>query len=143
MPPTQPEETGARTQSSAQAAEASAKQNSDIGQEELLASLLALQAKTATRQEIQAASLDQSHTTDANIHRNNVYAVTLQTLTQGMNQNSAFMAQTVALIGQMIRHADVAIDRTWNIDEQAHVVERILRDKDLQAKVIEALQAGE
>ena len=45
---------------------------------------------------------------------------------------------------QKVRHADLAIDRTWNVDEQSWAVEKILNNTTFQdavkVAVIEALQ---
>jgi len=70
---------------------------------------------------------DQTHATivSAQNHVEELRAVRLASLAN-MTQNDN------ALSKQMMRHADVAIDRTWNIDEQSHIVEQILSDQKFQ-----------
>ncbi|HUS98662.1 MAG TPA: hypothetical protein VMX97_18200 [Hyphomicrobiaceae bacterium] len=51
-------------------------------------------------------------------------------------QNSVETANMIAK--QAVRHGDIAIDRQWNVDEQAFVVKEILNDPAFE----DALKAG-
>jgi len=53
---------------------------------------------------------------------NNIQSQQLAAMTENSN----------AMSKQMIRHTDLAIDRQWNVDEQAFVVADILNDSKFQ-----------
>jgi len=68
---------------------------------------------------------------DAQQHDNQRQAIATQAL-----QNAV---ETANMVGkQAVRHSDLAIDRQWNVDEQAHVVNRILNDETFN----DAMQAA-
>jgi len=56
-------------------------------------------------------------------------------------QNSVETANMIAK--QAVRHGDIAIDRQWNVDEQAFVVKEILNDPSIEdaikVAIVEAL----
>ena len=73
---------------------------------------------------------------DAQSHDQNIRNISTQAL-----QNAD---ETANMVGkQAVRHSDIAIDRQWNVDEQAAFVAKILNDPALEAavkvKIIEAL----
>ena len=82
-----------------------------------------------------------------------------RTLNNQLMQNAVAVAQKVSeqcaetgnmVAKQAVRHSDIAIDRQWNVDEQAFVVKEILNDPDftdaikvsLIGKINDAAQAA-
>lgn len=132
--------------SASMAFEGSHKQSADINQEELQALLTGLAAKGATREDSINAlnskrSYDQSQSFDLMTlqgdmnHRQNLNQLSIQAL-----QNAV---ETANMVGkQAVRHGDLAIDRQWNIDEQAMITKSILRSGTYKDAVAGAVAAA-
>ena len=126
--------------------EGSHKQSADINQEEFMSILSGLAAKGATREDAIAAlnakrSYDQSQTTDHFTqygdmnHRQNLNNLAVQAM-----QNAIDTANMVNK--QAVRHSDLAIDRQWNLDEQALVLKSILRGGTYKDAIAAAVSAA-
>lgn len=56
------------------------------------------------------------------------------------NQALQNAVETANMVGkQAVRHADVAIDRQWNVDEQGYAVAEILQDETFQDAIAAAV----
>jgi hypothetical protein len=77
----------------------------------------------------QYQTLDARILEDAQTNSQQIHNVALQAL-----QNAVETANMVSK--QAVRHSDIAIDRQWNVDEQAHVLTKILRDAGVDSTVI-------
>lgn len=123
--------------------EGSTKQASDINTEEALAIIQSLGPKgaqmlsdlmglNAKRTYDQAQSFDLATKYDDVSHRGRVHLLAEQAL-----QNAI---ETANMVGkQAVRHAEIAIDRQWNVDEQGYQVTEILRDEQFKQAVSAAV----
>ena len=68
------------------------------------------------------------------------HARTVNQLTAQALQNAIESANMISK--QAIKHADVACDRIWNVDEQGYTVADILNDGKFQDAIAEALSEG-
>ncbi len=63
------------------------------------------------------------------------------------NQSLQNAVETANMVGkQTVRHADLAVDRQWNVDEQGYTVNEILRDqtfKDAIAAAVSGVVSGD
>lgn len=51
--------------------------------------------------------------------------------------------ETANMVGkQAVRHVDIAVDRQWNVDEQAFVVNEILRDQTFKDAIAAAISGA-
>ena len=136
--------TGSASQETASKSfEGSIKQATDVNAEEIAALLTTLLGKDAgflsnltannakrTADVYQAQDIQvQSGAAD--------YRDTVRNLTTQALQNAL---ETANLAGkQAVRHADIAIDRQWNVDEQGYTVAEILRDNTFKDAVAAAV----
>ncbi len=88
----------------------------------------------------QYQTLDTKAITDANKH-----AAVLDNLSTQALQNAVESANMISK--QAIKHADVACDRIWNVDEQGYTAQAILQDEGvvdtLIAKILSKMAAAE
>ena len=75
------------------------------------------------------------------IHRRNGLSEKLDNISVQALQNAV---ETANMVGkQAVRHSDLAIDRQWNIDEQAAFVKEIINDPAIEdmikVKILEAM----
>jgi len=127
----------ASQETAAKGYEGSLKQATDVNAEEVLSFLQNLLAVNAKRTYDIQQSADLKVQEGSADYRDSVRNITVQAL-----QNAV---ETANLVGkQAVRHADIAIDRQWNVDEQGYTAENILRDstyKDaIAAAVAKAVQ---
>ena len=83
---------------------------------------------------------DQYQTLDTKaINDGNKHAAVLDNLSTQALQNAVETANMVAK--QAVRHGDIAVDRTWNIDEQGYTAQSILQDEGIIDAVVSKILA--
>ena len=59
------------------------------------------------------------------------------------NQSLQNAVETANMVGkQTVRHADIAVDRQWNVDEQGFTVNEILRDQTFKDAIAAAVSGA-
>lgn len=126
--------------------EGSLKQSTDVNTEEALALLQALNPKAAeffsnlmALNAKRTYDLHQSTDLSAQLG-DSTYRGTLNNLATQALQNAIETANMVSK--QAVRHADIAIDRQWNVDEQGYQAGDILRDVTFKDAIAGAVAAA-
>ena len=138
--------TTASGQFAAQGYEGSQKQNTDIGSEEAAAIIQSLAGKDAMFHSTNLTNnakrtSDEAQTNDLMVRLGDIaQRDRLNNLATQALQNAIESANMVSK--QAIRHADLAIDRQWNPDEQGYQIEAILRNDTFKDAIAGAVAAA-
>lgn len=125
--------------SATRAFEGSHKQTADTNVEELLSLLSGLAGGNDKFMEginrLNAKrTYDQAQSFDQGVQYNDV--ISRQRINQVAEQALQNAVETANMVGkQAVRHAEIAIDRQWNVDEQGYTVAEILRDNTFKEAI--------
>lgn len=129
-----------------QAYEGSVKQSTDVNTEEALSVLQALNPKAAEFfSNLVAANAKRTYDLHQSVDLttqvgDTTQRFTLNNLATQALQNAIETANMVSK--QAVRHADIAIDRQWNVDEQGYTAAEILRDETFKSAIAAAVAAA-
>jgi hypothetical protein len=125
--------------STTRAFEGTHKQTADTNVEELLALLSGLAGGNDKFMEAinrlnAKRTYDQAQSFDQGVQYNDV--ISRQRINQVAEQALQNAVETANMVGkQAVRHAEIAIDRQWNVDEQGYTVAEILRDNTFKEAI--------